>query len=72
METKVASDDTRRRRFWGRVIKWSLVVMIVPPLLASIPTLWHMISTFSELEKSGHGDPEAMAQNMAGLTFRNT
>jgi biopolymer transport protein ExbB/TolQ len=65
VEPESAHADTRRRRFWAQVIKWSLVMLVLPPLLGCIPTVWSMLESFREVQRTGQADPVVVAEEVS-------
>lgn len=53
------------KKFWGKAIWVSLILMIVPPLIGTMGTAMGMIRTFNGIGQADKADPQELAANVS-------
>ena len=61
----------RKRRFWKRVLNWSIPGIVLPILLGVTLTVFGMLRSFSELSTTEGADPDALAEGVS-LAMKGT
>lgn len=62
----------KRRRFWSRVKRLSIIGILVPPLFGLSDTVIGMIRTFNEVNRGGTADSESLSNSISAALLKTS